>query len=123
MNTDKPTARQAMVVLIICAAAFWLGSFSGAANKTYEIRPNVPVAYQNNTVAVLDAYERLMDKYMSMVQTNLHAMAGDLSQATRQLSAIDRKLDNLAIRIARIERGLNIQPAAPGTAPSTPGSN
>jgi hypothetical protein len=63
---------------------------------------------------VLDAYERLMDNYMSLVQSNLHAMAGDVTQSTKTLVEIDRKLENLTVRIARIERALNLQ-AVPGT--------
>lgn len=108
-------------ILIGCALAIWLGSWTDAANKRYEIHPDLGMeSPQTNTVMVLDAYERLMDNYMSLVQSNLNAMSGDMTQATKQLGSIDRKLDNLAVRIAQIERALNLPPGpVPGhSAPS-----
>ncbi|MBE0537581.1 MAG: hypothetical protein IH624_18100 [Phycisphaerae bacterium] len=107
----KKKTKTAVVVLIGCAAALWLGSLSGAANNRYEINADVPLSYQSpsNTVMVLDAYERLMDNYMSLVQSNLNAVSGDVSQSARQLTSIDRKLDSLNVRLARIERALSIQ--------------
>jgi hypothetical protein len=116
MEKKRPTVKKAVVVLIGCTAAVWLGSFTGAANKIYEINPDIPASYQStsNTVMVLDAYERLMDNYMSLVQSNLNAMSGDVTQSTRQLVSIERKLDSLSVRMARIERALSIQTVNPG---------
>lgn len=109
------------VILIGCVLAIWFGSWTDAAKKTYEIHPDLGMgAPQTNTVMVLDAYERLMDNYMSLVQSNLNTMTGDMAQATRQLTSIDRKIDNLAIRFARIERALNLPPG-PVPDVTTPG--
>lgn len=120
MEKKKSKIRNAAFLLVACTVAAWLGSFSGAANRTYELRPDVPLSYQNtsNTVMVLDAYERLMDNYMSLVQSNLNAVSGDVSQSARTLVNVDRKLDNLAVRIARIERALDIQTVSPGSGPA-----
>lgn len=99
------------LIMIGCVLAIWLGSWTDAANKTYELHPDIGMTSpQTNTVMVLDAYERLMDNYMSLVQSNLSAMTGDMTQATKQLGSIERKLDNLAVRMAQIERSLNLPP-------------
>lgn len=119
MDKKKRLFKRSVVMLIGCVLAIWFGSATDAANRTYELRPEVHMGgTQTNTVMVLDAYERLMDNYMSLVQSNLNAMTGDMSQATKQLSMIDRKLDNLATRMARIESALKIQPG-PVPAPIT----
>jgi hypothetical protein len=109
------------LIMIGCALAIWLGSGTDAAKRTYELHPEIGMATpQTNTVMVLDAYERLMDNYMSLVQSNLNAMSGDMTQATKQLGSIDRKLDNLAVRMAQIERALNLPP---GPVPGNPSGN
>ena len=119
MDKKRKFYGRSVVMLMGCVLAIWLGSATDAANRTYELRPEVGIGgTQTNTVMVLDAYERLMDNYMSLVQSNLNAMTGDMSQATKQLNMIDRKLDNLAIRMARIESALKIQPG-PVPAPIT----
>lgn len=110
-----------VLIMAGCVLAIWLGSGTDAANKTYELRPGIGMSLpQTNTVMVLDAYERLMDNYMSLVQSNLNAMSGDMTQATKQLGSIDRKLDNIAIRMAQIERALNLPP---GPVPGNPSGN
>ena len=120
MDEKRGLCRRSVVVLIGCVLAVWLGSATDAANRTYELRPEVGLGgTRTNTVMVLDAYERLMDNYMSLIQSNLNGMTGDMSQTTKQINSMDRKLDNIAIRMARIERALNIQPG-PVPAPTVP---
>ena len=111
MDRKKGNYSKALI-MIGCVLAIWLGSWTDAANrKTYELHPEIGMTSpQTNTVMVLDAYERLMDNYMSLVQSNLNAMSGDMTQATKQLGSIDRKLDNIAVRMAQIERALNLPP-------------
>lgn len=112
----KTPATKNLLLLGGFGAAMWLGSISPAANKTYELSPDIPTSYQNpsNTVMVLDAYERLMDNYMSLVQSNLNAMSGDVGESAKILAGIDRKIENINIRMSRIERALNLQ-TVPGT--------
>lgn len=119
MEKNKKTCAKSLTLLAACALAVWLGSWTDAANRTYELHPDIGMASpQGNTVMVLDAYERLMDNYMSLVQSNLNGMTGDMSQTIKQLSAIDRKIDNLATRMARLERALNLQPGPTPPAPT-----
>ena len=122
MDKKKKFCGKSLVLLVGCVLAIWFGSATDAANRTYELHPEVGVGVggpQTNTVMVLDAYERLMDNYMSLIQSNLNGMTGDMSQAAKQINSMDRKLDNIAIRMARIERALNIPPG-PVPAPTVP---
>jgi hypothetical protein len=120
MDMKKHSYKRSIVVVVGCGLGVWIGSGSDAANKTYEVRPQIEMGtgpYGSNTVMVLDAYERLMDNYMSLVQGNMVRMSEDVSQGRKQLGMIERKIDNLAVRMARIERALNL---VPGPVPKEP---
>jgi hypothetical protein len=63
--------------------------------------------YQTDTSRVINAYERLMDKYMDLAET--HA-AADCQSASQKLESIDVKLSDLSVRLSRIEKALGIDP-------------
>jgi archaellum component FlaC len=61
----------------------------------------------------MDAYERLMDRYMSLVEGSLTNMGTDVGGVVKKLNSIERKIDNLGTRIGRIEKALNIPQPKP----------
>jgi len=89
-------------------------SRTDAVEKTYEIRPEVSMgAYRSDAVRVMDAYERLMDRYMFLVEGNLNNLGTDMSGVIKKLNSIEKKIDVLGTRITRIEKALNIQQPRP----------
>ena len=74
-------------------------------SKTYEIHPDIALDMTSQgETHVLSAYERLMDRYMGMVEN-------DLAKNSRSLTSIEKKLDNISARLTRIEKHLDIIPS------------
>lgn len=98
----------------LCAVMLAGGAMSlfGAEDKTYEIHPEIALGpYQSDTMRVMSAYERLMDRYMNMVEVNLQEMSRGNQQTVKKLESIEKKLDALGMRMGRIEKALSIEPA------------
>ncbi|MHC4722073.1 MAG: hypothetical protein ACYS6I_05110 [Planctomycetota bacterium] len=114
MKTPKGALKTAVVVVCLCGGIVWVGSRTDAAEKVYEIRPEATLgAYRSDSDRVMDAYERLMDRYMSLVEGNLSNMGTDVGGVIKKLNSIERKIDNLGTRIGRIEKALDIPPPKP----------
>lgn len=108
-------------LFVLCAAILTVGAMSlfGAEDKTYEIRPEIAVGpYQSDTMRIMNAYERLMDRYMNLVEVNLQDMSQGNQVTVKKLESIEKKLDALGIRMGRIEKELGIEP--PTTTPVRP---
>jgi len=114
MKIPKGTLKVVATVVCLCGAVVWFGSWTDAAEKVYEIRPEATLgAYRSDSARIMDAYERLMERYMSLVEGNLSNIGTDVGGVAKKLNSIERKIDKLGMRIARIEKALNIQPPKP----------
>ena len=105
-----------LVVVILTGGAM---SLFGAEDKTYEIHPEIAVGpYQSETIRIMNAYERLMDRYMNMVEVNLKDMSRGNQATVKKLESIEAKLDAMSIRMGRIEKALGIE--SPKVTPAKP---
>jgi hypothetical protein len=83
-----------------------------AGEKTYELRPEITLPeYRSDAARAIDAYERTMTHYMSLVERNLTGVNTDVRAVLRKLDSIDAKMIALSVRLARIEEVLGIEPA------------
>ena len=102
-------------IILVCFSE----SIHGGQN-TYEIRPQIELPEHRTDVArIIDAYERLMDRYMDLTDRNSALIGMDIKDIAATLDSINVKLHELSTRTARIERALGIQqPATPTRAPA-----
>ena len=92
-----------------CLAVWFCTSIKGNA-KTYQVQPWITVPeYRTEAARAIDAYERLMDRYMDLTERNLFNVSTDVRELLKKLDCADQKLTELCIRIARIEKALGIQ--------------
>jgi len=93
-----------------CLVAAWLCTSTKGSPKTYEVQPWITVPeYRTDAARAIDAYERLMDRYMDLTEKNLFSVGCDVRDAVKKLDSIDDKLTHLCARIARIEEALGIE--------------
>ena len=119
MKVKKNPFEIGLFVLCFVILAGGAMSLFGAEEKTYEIHPEIALGpYQTDTMRLMDAYERLMDRYMNMVEVNLQEMSRGNQGALKKLESIEAKLDALSWRMGRIEEALGIEP--PKTTPVQP---
>jgi hypothetical protein len=113
--------------VICCMTVVWFSTSIQGVPKTYELRPQISIPeYRTDAVRAIDAYERLMERYMDLTERNSIKISADLKEVIKKLYSIDDKLTELSARIARIEKTFGIeqpkppakeklQPKAPGT--------
>lgn len=96
--------------LACCIVVVWLSTLSEGGEKTYELRPEVVLPeYRTDTARAIDAYERLMERYMDLTEMNMVRIGMDVQAFGRKLDSIDSNLVELLTRISRIERALGIE--------------
>jgi hypothetical protein len=109
MRTNK-NLLSAAVAVACCVFLVLLCTSIGGREKTYEIRPQISVPeYRTDAARAIDAYERLMERYMDLTEGNLIRIGTDVQDAVRKLDSIDGKLTRLSTRIARIEKALGLR--------------
>jgi ABC-type transporter Mla subunit MlaD len=99
-----------VAVAVCCLFVIWLSTSIQGGQRTYEVRPEVTIPeHRTDAGRAIDAYERLMDRYMDLTERNLFRVGTDLQEVVKKLDAIDEKLTKLAARIGRIENALDIK--------------
>ncbi len=104
--------RWIVLAIVVTAGGVW-AALTYAAEKTHEYEIAVE-PYKSDTVRMIEAYERLSSQYLTLVQQNLSQMAAADRDILTKLTSIEKKLDDLSTRLARLE---SPQPAAPPVAP------
>ena len=109
MKTNRNTLA-ILVVIIACSVLVWLSASIEGSQKTYEIQPHLTIPeYKTDLARVMDAYERLMERYMDQTQQNQSIVGADLKYILTTLDSIDGRLAEFSARIARIETALGIE--------------
>ncbi len=107
--------------LVVLSTAFvcsvimvWL-CISIRGESSYEIHPRITVpAYRTDTARAIDAYERVMERFMNLTGKNLADIDTEVKGIAATLHSVDSKLTELSGRMARIEKALGIeQPKKP----------
>jgi len=109
-----------VLILAVISATIWLSATTNAGNKrSYEIRQNISVPLkQSDTVAVVNSYESLMHRYIALSENSMTEMGKNSDIIITKLDSMDKKIDDLAARLERIEEALNIPKDLPK--PETP---
>ena len=88
------------------------------SQKTYEIEPQITnLQYRTDAARAIDAYERIMERYMNQTERNLLSLGTDIRDVTKKMDSIDDKLAQLCQRMAGIEKALGIEKSDPKLAP------
>lgn len=98
--------------LVVCVVVVWFSTSIHGRERTYEVRPEIAIPeYRTDTARAIDAYERLMERYMDMTECwrNLTGIGMDVKNVAKKLDSIDVKLTDLCTRITRIEKALSIR--------------
>jgi len=113
MNIKRNVLIAGMLVFIF-GVVVWLTTGIEGAQKRYEIQPFVGVPeYRTDAARAIDAYERLMDRYMSMTERELYSVSAYLSDISKQMEVLDAKMNRLHVRLGWIEKKLGIAAEQP----------
>jgi predicted PurR-regulated permease PerM len=95
-------------IVLVCAAFFWLAASKGV-EKTYEVH-TLP-EYRSDTARAIDANQQIINRMLDDNHRNWLIMQNQLNAINSKLDKILGDLDNLSVRIARIEKKLGIEEA------------
>jgi len=113
MRVNKNLLALAAAV-VCCTIVVWFSTSIQGNPKTYEVRPQVSIPeYRTDAARAIDAYERLMERYMDLTERSLLRVAGDVRDVMKKLDSIDHKLTVLCARTAKIEEALGIEQPKP----------
>ena len=114
MSTNR-NSLAVLVAIIACSILVWLSASIHGGQKTYEIHPNLSIPeYKTDLARVMDAYERLMERYLDLTEQNQTMIGADLKYVAATLDSIDGRLADLSARMSRIETALGIdRPKSP----------
>ena len=102
------------VGLVVCLTLVWFCTSIQGSPKSYEVRPEITLPeLRTDTARAIDAYERLMDRFMSLTERNLICINTEVKDIAQKLCSIDRKLTELSVRMAGIEQALGIERPKP----------
>jgi hypothetical protein len=102
--------------LVCCVAVAWFSTSIQGGEKIYEVQPQITTLpeYRTDAARAIDAYERLMERYMDLMEMNVVRIGADVQGFNKRLDSIDSKLAELCTRMARIEKAFGIgQPKKP----------
>lgn len=98
------------VVLIACFIVIGFSRSIQGRDRSYEIKPEIRLPqYRTDTGRAIDAYERVMDRFMSLTEENLTSVNTDVKDIAKKLVLIDCKLTDISIRMGRIEKFIGIE--------------
>ena len=87
-----------LLIIALLAAGFTYTS-NAADNREYEISVE---PYKTDTVRLIEAYERLSDQYLSLVQHHLKNMETTDKQILTELKTLESKLDALTAKVDKL---------------------
>ncbi len=97
-------------ILVACLIVVWLAGPIQGRKKSYEVKPEITLPeYRTDTARAIDAYERMMDRFINLTERNLTGINTDVKDIAKRLVLIDCKLTELSARMERIEKALGIE--------------
>lgn len=92
------------------------------STKTYEIRPEIMTPeYKTDTTRVMDAYERMMDRYVDSTEKQNCELNAGIKSLSEDIDKIQSQMDLLFTKLEGIEKALGIEPAPrPSKEPAKP---
>ncbi len=110
MKTNRfPLLAAALAALVIVSLT---GVIHGNA-QVYEVRPEITIpAYKTDTARAIEAYEKLMARYMDLSELHAAETNADIRDIARTLESMDKSLLELSRRLSRIEKEMGIKPIA-----------
>jgi hypothetical protein len=98
--------------VVLGIVGLWLSVSFGQAQHSYETETRVYATpeYRTDAGRAIDAYEKLMQRYMDATERNFGELSADIKAMTTRLDALNAALTTLDGRLARIEKHLGIVP-------------
>ena len=103
----RQTVLVAGAVLVVCFMVFCFVTTIQGSQNSYEVKPPITISEQRSDAArAIDAYERVMDRFMNITQSNLSGIGTDVHNISERLVVIERKISELSEKMDSIAEKL-----------------
>ena len=90
---------------VICLIAAAVSTAIPDHSRKYDVDTIVDVPeYKTDAARAIDAYERLMDRYMDLSEKLISQMGGECQAVSTKLDSLDLRLADISTRLTRIEK-------------------
>jgi hypothetical protein len=102
-----------VLFVIFIGVLIWLaGSLNGS--QDYDVKPEISIPeYKSDAARAIDAYEKVMDRYMDISESNFKNIASDNEKIFEKLLEIQQDLNRIDMRLERIEKAMGLEPLPP----------
>ena len=97
-------------VILVCLAVGTLATSIPGREKSYEVEVTNSPEYKTDAARAIDAYERLMDRYMGLSEQLILQAGSNCQAVSAKLDLLDSRITELSARLAGIEKALGIKP-------------
>jgi len=97
-------------VIFVCLVVAALATSIPGKERTYEVETINSPEYKTDAARAIDAYERLMDRYMDLSEKLVSQVGGDCQAVSTKLDSLDSRLADISTRLTRIEKAFGIDP-------------
>ncbi|MFA5783434.1 MAG: hypothetical protein WC962_01000 [Phycisphaerae bacterium] len=96
------------VILLACAAFFWLATSHGV-EKEIEVQTYSLPEYRSDTARAIDAYQQMINRMLDDNQQNWANLQQQLNTINAKLDKIQSDIDGISRQIGRIEEKMGIE--------------
>ncbi|MDD5133842.1 MAG: hypothetical protein PHP01_00345 [Phycisphaerae bacterium] len=101
-----------LFVVFIGVLIWFAGSLNGS--QTYDVKPEISIPqYQSDAARAIDAYEKVMDRYMDISESNFKNIESDNEKIFEKLLEIQTDIARIDARLERIEKAMGLDPLPP----------
>lgn len=101
-----------LFVLFVGVLVWFAGSLRG--EQDYDVRPEISVPeYKSDAARAIDAYEKMMNRYMDLTESQFKNVALDNQRTFEKLLEMQTEIARIDMRLERIEQKLGLEPLPP----------
>jgi hypothetical protein len=98
-----------LFILFIGVLVWFAGSLRG--EQDYDVRPEISVPeYKTDAARAIDAYEKMMNRYMDLTESQFKNVALDNQKTFEKLLEIKTDIARIDMRLERIEQKMGLEP-------------
>jgi len=98
-----------LFIIFIGILIWFTGSLSGS--QDYDVKPEISIPeYRSDAARAIDAYEKVMNRYMDLSESNFKNIGLDNRKTFEKLLEIQTDIARIDIRLERIEKVMGLEP-------------
>lgn len=101
-----------LFIIFVGVLIWFAGSLNGG--QDYDVEPEISIPeYKSDAARAIDAYEKVMNRYMDLSESNFKNIDLDNRKTFEKLLEIQTDIARIDMRLGRIEKAMGLEPLPP----------